>query len=380
MRILYTNFHAGDGGGHTTYILNLASALRSRHEVHIAAPPQSRLYREASRLVGVTALAQPFPNGVDKVAQRRAARADLGAYLRAHGFDVVHVNGSADHRLVMSCMADLLPRPRVVMTKHNSKPLDSLGNWWRARFGTDQVIAVCAHTGDRLAESAYRRCPIEVVPNGVDTERFQPWPEEAVLRERRRWVDDPDALLLGSNAGTAPYKGWMDMVEAIASLPAGQRRKVHLVLAGHLPSAEDQARVDALGVRAQVHFTGLVGDVRPILAAVDAGFVLSWGVETVSFACREMMAMGKPVVVSEYAGLAENVADGEDGWVVPPRSPRQVAEVISGMLVRRQALRAMGQAARRRACSDFAIGPFAHRTESIYLRLAEGAETLRVAV
>jgi broad specificity polyphosphatase/5'/3'-nucleotidase SurE len=40
MKILYTNFHAGDGGGHTTYILTLAAALAERHHVTVAAPPR----------------------------------------------------------------------------------------------------------------------------------------------------------------------------------------------------------------------------------------------------------------------------------------------------------------------------------------------------
>ncbi|HWT16673.1 MAG TPA: glycosyltransferase family 1 protein, partial [Patescibacteria group bacterium] len=43
MRILLTNFHETDGGGHTTYVLSLAGGLATRHEVTVAAPPGSRL-------------------------------------------------------------------------------------------------------------------------------------------------------------------------------------------------------------------------------------------------------------------------------------------------------------------------------------------------
>ena len=42
MKILYTNFHAGDGGGHTTYLASLARALSPRHQVFMAAPAGSR--------------------------------------------------------------------------------------------------------------------------------------------------------------------------------------------------------------------------------------------------------------------------------------------------------------------------------------------------
>ena len=38
MKILYTNFHCGNGGGHDTYILGLASVLQRERRVTLAAP------------------------------------------------------------------------------------------------------------------------------------------------------------------------------------------------------------------------------------------------------------------------------------------------------------------------------------------------------
>ena len=43
MKILYTNFHGGNGGGHVTYIINRAKALSKDHQITIAAPATSRL-------------------------------------------------------------------------------------------------------------------------------------------------------------------------------------------------------------------------------------------------------------------------------------------------------------------------------------------------
>ena len=74
MKLLFTNFHDGDGGGHTTYILGLARGLAPRHEVHVAAPATSRLNREARAIPGVRVLDQPFPNGLGKLPARRRAR------------------------------------------------------------------------------------------------------------------------------------------------------------------------------------------------------------------------------------------------------------------------------------------------------------------
>lgn len=367
MKLLFTNFHKGDGGGHTTYIAALAGALAARHEVYVAAPARSRLLQEAATLPGVHAVAQPFPGGLLGVF----ARWKLRRLLREHDFDIVHVNGSADHRLVLSALRRLKRRPKVVLTKHNSKPMTGLGHWWRARR-TDQVIAVCDYTLGQLHHSHYRRCRLSTVHNGIDIDRFAPWPDEAAAAERRRWISDAHALVLGSNAGTADYKGWMDLVEALALLPLDQRAQLQVLIAGKPPGQEAKQRIAELGVAERVHFTGLLADTRPMIAAIDVGFVLSYDVETISFACREMMAMGKPVLLTQYAGLPENIAPGREGWLVPVRDPRAIADRLRQILADRAVLADMSVAARHHAADEFGLRRFVERTETVYLRLLVG--------
>lgn len=371
MKLLYTNFHDGDGGGHTTYIRTLASALAGRHEVHVAAPPGSRLVQEARTLDGVQVWDQPFPNGLNRWSARRRAKAQLRARLSGQEFDIVHVNGSADHRLVLSAMRHLARKPRIVLTKHNSKPMNGLGHWWRARH-TDQVIAVCEYTHRALLRTAYRRCALATVANGIDTRHYAPWQnvDGVSLYPLDGW-QKPHALLLGSTAGTAAYKGWMDLVEALALLPASTRGRIQLLVAGRLPDASIRQRIAALGLTEQIHFTGLLTDVRPAIAAMEAGFVLSWDVETISFACREMMAMGKPVLVADYAGLPENIRPGVDGWCVPPRGRMAMARMLEQLLEQRDRLPAMGREARKHAELSFGVQRFVELTERVYFDLLQ---------
>lgn len=367
MKLLYTNFHTGDGGGHTTYIRELAAALASRHEVHVAAPPGSRLNREARTLPGVHVLDQPFPNGLKQWKARRRARVQLAAYLRAHGFDLVHVNGSADHRLVLSAMPP--QRPALVWTKHNSKPVRGLGAALRARR-TDMVIAVCEYTRRELLHTAYRHCRLETVYNGVDIDRWSPRPHADAQAERMRWNGGDDTVfLLGSNAGTASYKGWMDLMEALPRLADDVRHRLRVVIAGVPPAPADLERVTSLGVAKQVIFPGVLSDARGMVAALDAGFVLSYDVETISFACREMMAMAKPVLLTRYAGLPENIDEGRDGWLVPVRDPDAIAAAVTRLVEQRDALPAMGAAARAHAEREFGLPLFVGRTEEAYERL-----------
>jgi L-malate glycosyltransferase len=364
MKILLTNFHDGDGGGHTTYLMALARGLRARHEIHIAAPSTSRLYREATALEHIHAVAQPFPNGLRNLAAPLRARQQLCAYLQRHAFDIVHVNGSADHRLVLAALRGVAKRPRIVLTKHNSKPITGIGHWWRARR-TDLAVGVSDHTRRMLQASAYSRCRTLTVHNGVDTAHFQPWSAQTAALERAHHADGA-MLVLGSNAGTADHKGWMDLVEAIATLDDDAKRQVRVLLCGKPLSSGQLSRLDALGLRDSVRHAGMLDDVRPMIAAIDVGFVLSYAVETISFACREMMAMAKPVLVSDYAGLPENIAPGVDGWVVPVRDREAIALAVTAMLADPARLAEMGHRARTHAERDFGLALFVSRTEAAY--------------
>ncbi|ASC66189.1 MULTISPECIES: glycosyltransferase [Achromobacter] len=380
MRILYTNFHRGDGGGHTTYVLSLAGALCTAHDVVVAAPPESRLFKAASAMPGVRTEALDFRGGM-LGALRNARR--VRRLLVQERFDIVHVNGSADHRVCMLAGLWLgADSPAVVYTQHNDRPANSFGAMLRARLATDRVICVCEHTRRKLLGSAFGRCGLRTVRNGVDVERFRPQAEEAVAEARRRWLPatHADRLIVGSNAGTADYKRWPDMVEAVSQLPAALRDRIVVMVAGKPPGENQRRRVRELGMEDQVIFPGLLDDVRSFVAALDVGFVLSSEMETISFACREMMAMGVPVIVSNAGGLAENVHAGLDGWVVPARAPQAVAGVLCEILAQPYLLGAMGRAAREKALREFALSHFVADTHGVYLEaLTHAQRPLRLA-
>ena len=138
-----------------------------------------------------------------------------------------------------------------------------------------------------------------------------------------------------------------------------------IVVAGRLPDAQQRARLDALGMTDRVIYTGVLGDVRPLVAALDVGFVLSQR-ETLSFACREMMAMGKPVIVSDSGGLPENVEAGVNGWIVAPHEHERLAQLLARLLGNRFEIMLAGMAARARSVAQFSLQTFVERTEAVY--------------
>jgi glycosyltransferase involved in cell wall biosynthesis len=387
VRILYTvNFHGDDGGGITTYILSLARAFAPRHAVAIAAPGQSRLYQTAKTIPGVEAIRLEFRNSLQSMIGTGLA---LRRLLATRDFDIVHVNGSADHRIVMfAALGKGHRRPRIVYTRHHDLPAKGLMAWLKASSATDAAICISDYMKGLLSATAYRKKPLPVVHHGVDLQWYLPFAAEAAREARQRWLPDAPAevLAVGSIAGTGMYKGWLDMVAAAASLPADLRSQIRILIAGKMPGEAERRAVASLHMEGSVIYTGILRDVRPLVAALDVGFVLSCR-ETLSFACREMMAMGKPVIVSDIGGLPENVTPGVDGWIVPAGGKAEIAALLRGLLLdcahqdhahldRAHLVRA-GEAARARSEREFSLQAFAAGTETVYHQCVRRAHEQR---
>jgi len=114
--------------------------------------------------------------------------------------------------------------------------------------------------------------------------------------------------------------------------------------------------------RSQVHHEFLRADVFAFPTLVE-GFALSH---------LEAMACGLPVVTTPNCGPA--VRDGQDGFVVPPRDARALAERIEAIITNRALRRRMGENARERA-AGYSWGHYRQRL----LDAVSGADARRSA-
>lgn len=363
MKILYTNFHHRNGGGHVTYIINLAKMLSAGHDISVATPGTSRLYAQA-RALGCRTFDRRFTSRVGPlIAEVR----ELRALIQQERFDVIHVNASADHRHVMLATLGMANRPKIVWTKHNDHKVSSFGHRLRAVLGTDAVIAVSSFIQSMLDESPYAAKPRFVIRHGIDTHFFRPVSDERKRELRLQLLGQAveNDVVFGSSGGTDYEKGWLDLVKAVATLDASLRERVRIVVAGDPPKQHYLSVVEQLGMTEQVVFPGLVEDIDDILGACDVGFVLSYR-EALSFACRETMALGLPTLVSDAGGLPENIRDGHDGWIVPVADMPAIAACVGAIVERPEQLTGMGRNARLKSETEFSLAGFANDTLAVY--------------
>jgi glycosyltransferase involved in cell wall biosynthesis len=231
-------------------------------------------------------------------------------------------------------------------------------------------LAEVTTTVSRLAlEEAVRRHGVPrqdvlLVPNGIRTERYRPDP---VLRDTTRSSLGLGGAFTWLSAGRLERaKRHSDLLAAVAVIRASQP-DVRVLIAGK-GSLHDalQAEIETLGLTQNVSLLGLRTDVRALMQAAD-GFVMSSAWEGLPIVLLEASASGLPIVATDVGGSHDVISEGESGFIVPPRQPRQVADAMLRMMALAPTQRrAMGERGREQSVSDFDVERVADRWEELY--------------
>jgi glycosyltransferase-like protein len=197
----------------------------------------------------------------------------------------------------------------------------------------------------------------DVVPNGVDYERFAtPPPADVVAGLRARVAGDAEVVFLAVG-GIEPRKGSDHLIRALALI---ERPAVLAVVGGH--SFQDHAwyrdavleSLPSLGLDLgrDVVLVGTVPD-DELVAWYHAADALAfpsvkegWGLVVL-----EAMAAGLPVVASDIPVLREYLQPDESALLVPPGDDAALADALTGVVTRpelRQRLVAGGRRVARR--------------------------------
>jgi glycosyltransferase involved in cell wall biosynthesis len=358
-------------GGGTVCILQWSQRLIERgHRVTIQAnDPKTRQAAQAigAQVVRIPGMTRPIRPQLDA-----AAVMALAWWLRRERFDVVHTHTSKAG-FVGRLAARLAGVPVVVHTVHGfafhefTPParlrvyaaLERLAARW-----CDRIITVSQAHADWAARLGIGRPgQVVAVPNGIAP---RPFPDPAHRAQVRRDLGiTNDAILLLSVGRLEPQKNQVDLLRAMNALGARLGGAL-LAIAGEGPLHDAlSARIAELGLTGRCRLLGFRRDVPDLLAAADA-FVLSSLWEGTPIVLLEAMAAGLPVVANRIMGNREVVADGETGYLVPPRRPDFLAEALCRLFADPAQARAMGLAGRLRLERQFTLARTLSRLEDVY--------------
>jgi glycosyltransferase involved in cell wall biosynthesis len=292
-------------------------------------------------------------------------------FLRREQIDLVHTFDF--HTAAFAALpAKLAGVPLLVTSRRNlGTTLDGPRHWVLRRLFhlSDCVVANSEAARQNLLGAGVPPERVQVVPNGVDLQRFSSNGNHAFARRRWGWKDE--TLLIGVIANLRPEKGHATLLEAVPSV-VKRFPQAHFLLVGPDPVQHgERLRALASHLGAHVSFLGDCSEIPELLAALDV-FVLPSYSESMPNAVMEAMSAGRPVIASAVGGCKELIVDGETGILVPPRNPEALAAQIVRLLEEPGLRETLGRAARKRAEAEFDIKVAVRRLEAIYDELLNG--------
>jgi len=228
------------------------------------------------------------------------------------------------------------PGPVVLLVHHlfgataflEASPPVAAATWLLERgvprvFRNAPTLAVSESTRQDLIARGLHARAIEVIPNGIDLDRFSPDP--AVEK-----FPHPTLLYLGR---LKRYKRVDLPIRAVARLRE-ERLDVRFLVGGrgdHRRALEKL--VSRLGLEDRVSFLGYVSEERKVELFRRAWVhVLTSPKEGWGIANLEAAACGTASVASDAPGLRESVVPGQTGFLVPHGDVERLAEALGTLL------------------------------------------------
>lgn len=391
-----------NSGGQGVYVRNLSNALcRLGHRVDVVSGPPYPQLDNGARLHRLPSLDLYNPDKLFRTPTLKELRDPVNLMewlvvstmgfpepltfgIRAQRFlkntgaryDIVHDNQSLSYAIWaiakhMPTVATIhhpitVDRSLAVKTEdgfwHKAKQLrwySFIGMQKRVVPSLKRIITVSKCARDHISEAFQIPADrFQVVPNGIDTDRFYPIP--GIERQRGR-------LIVTTSADT-PLKGLAHLLRALAVL-APQRPDLHLIVVG---TPKENSRIlsliETLGIKEKVRFTGTLShqDYVRHYARAWAAVVPSL-YEGFGLPAGEAMACGVPVISTTGGALPEVVGDA--GMLVPPGDHMALAKAIAFLYDYPEQAHAIGAKGHKRAINHFSWQQAAEKTVAAYVRV-----------
>ncbi len=293
----------------------------------------------------------------------------LKKWMAREKFDVVDIHRSEGFVVLARAAKKLDPRPALIRTRQDMRPVRTDPINRRAYDSMDAIIVSNQLLANDLA-AKLRLDPqkIRVIYFGIDPEEFRPQTAPAEMRKRLNL--DPSCRLVGLSARLAVVKGHEYFLKAAESVSQEIPDARFLVSYRKIEKECDfLERLAKSPSKDKFLIYGPQDDRASLLNLCELGVLSSVGSEASSRACLEWMALGKPVVVTRVGTLPELVSSAENGYLLMPRDSSGLAGAIMTLLKNPDRAREMGARGREIFMEKFQQKIMIEKTLEIFREL-----------
>jgi glycosyltransferase involved in cell wall biosynthesis len=214
------------------------------------------------------------------------------------------------------------------------------------------------------SSSLFGQSRIEVIPNGLDVNRFKPRDQRSA-RDILSLPQNKKLILFGAKGATNDRnKGFHLFTEALQKLVSSIKSgdSIELLIFG---STEPEPPPD-LGFK--THYLGWQNDdasLATLYAAADV-FVLPSLQESLGYTVMEAMSCGTPCVAFNQGGVPDLIDHQQNGYLANPYEPADLAHGIAWVLEDSERWNECAERARNKIAKSFAVEKIAEKHLALY--------------
>jgi glycosyltransferase involved in cell wall biosynthesis len=354
-----------DCGGAEHLTLNLAKAQQELgHQVSVCcvmSPPDKGALYEKARALGIPcyfSFSKHEPHVITTWKMMRLFRQLCPDVIQSHLPRANSCSAIAARLAGIHCIIATFHNPLIWKNSRQKKwgVLTSRfqhGIFCDAEIIRRRLLEMCPHVESRT-RVVYPSIPLSKV--------FVSQEEQDMFKSK--WGIEKEDRLVGIVARLAEVKDHATFIDAaeivLKSLP-----KVKFLISGDGPMKQHlQSLIKEKALQDKILLLGFVPDLDCVWSLLDL-FVLTSLSEGFPVSILEAFAAGLPVIATNVGGIPEIIIKGENGFLVEPGQPGQIAEKILALLWNKSLHEKMRESARQTA-HNFQIEKMAEQTITFY--------------
>jgi len=356
------------GGGERGF-LQLAAGIKDRFNIFVAATAGGKFEKQHKELGS-----KFYPVDMSRQTSLKPIR-QLEKIIKKNNIDLVHSQGAR---------ADFFARiaGKMAGVQHNlctiQMPVEGLDvRPWKKiiyrlfdrlseRFVIKFIVVSDSLRTTLIKQRGIPEPKVVRIYNGIEWDQYKP--NADCSSSRKKWNISQESPVIGAIGRMVWQKGFEFLIRAIPEvIQAVPDAKFLFVGDGPLAN-ELRAFSREHGVRDKIIFTGFRNDINEILAAIDLLAVPSL-LEGFPMVTLEAMAMAKPIIATRIDGVIEQISDGENGLLVPPKDHEALTESILKLIQDKELSERLGRLARKKVEQEFSVEKMVAETEKVYLSL-----------
>ncbi len=236
-----------------------------------------------------------------------------------------------------------------------------------AALFTDRLISVCdAMARKAVAAGVAKEDKFTTIYSGIELNHY--FNSGISIAEKQKELNlERRVPVVGNISRLFELKGHNYLLEAASRVVEVFPETKFLLVGDGILRERLIRQAEDLKIRDNIVFTGLVErkEIPKLISIMDVVVHTSLR-EGLPRVLPEALAMAKPVIAFEIDGIVEIIKDGMNGYLIPPKDSRKLANSIIHLLQDKEKAKRMGEAGREMVNPAFELEVMLERISDVY--------------